>query len=209
MKYYDCLTDFIFVEDVPEPSDAIFITGNRYGELAVKAAELYAQHMADWIVPARKYSITVDGFQGPLSPKEYLGRTFETESDFFEAVLLEHGVPGEAILRENQSVFTYENAIYTRSLLEKEQIYQEGRPFQAILVCQAFHARRSLMYYQLVFQDTRFLVCPVETQGISRNNWFENREKIDVVLGEVERCGSQFHDIMKGTDQIWKGRKQK
>ncbi len=209
MKFYDCLTDFIFVEDVPEPSDVILIPGSRYGELAVRAAQLYARHMADWVVPSGKYSIFAEKFQGPLSPDAYLGKSYETESDFFEAVLLEHGVPGEAVRKENQAVFTYENAIFTRKLLEEEKIYREGKPFQAILVCQAFHARRSLMYYQLVFPDTRFLVCPVETQGINRNNWFESSEKIDVVLGEVERCGSQFHDIMKGTDHIWKGRKEK
>ena len=35
------------------------------------------------------------------------------------------------------------------------------------------------------------------TRGISRDNWFLDGEKIDVVLGELERCGSQFHEILR------------
>ena len=53
------------------------------------------------------------------------------------------------------------------------------------------------MYYQEQFPEARLLICPVETQGITRENWFLDGRRIDVVLGEMERCGSQFHEIMK------------
>ena len=53
------------------------------------------------------------------------------------------------------------------------------------------------MYYQEQFPRTQLIVCPVVTQGISRENWYLDEKKIDVVLGEVERCGSQFHEILK------------
>lgn len=204
MKYYDYLTEFIFVNDKPEKSDVIFIPGSRYGELAVRAAELYQEGMAPVVIPSGKYSVVKGYFEGPLTPASYVGKSYETESDFFAGVLKDHGVPHEAILREKQAVFTYENAIYSRALLEKQGIYREGEPFRAIIVCQAFHARRSLLYYQLVFPDVKFCVCPVNTQGITRENWYKSAEKIDVVLGEVQRCGSQFYDIMKGTDTVWK-----
>ena len=72
-----------------------------------------------------------------------------------------------------------------------------------ILVCQAFHARRSLMYFQLVFPEVEFLVCPVVTREISRDNWFLDEKKIGVVMGEVERCGTQFADIFRGKDRVW------
>ena len=204
MKYYDYLTEFIFVKDTPQKVDVIFIPGSRYGELAVYAAELYNDGFAKWVVPSGRYSILGERFEGPLTPEEYIGREYDTESDFFAGVLMDHGVSDDVILREREAVFTYENAIYSRKLLETKGIYQEGMPFKAIIVCQAFHARRSLLYYQHVFPDADLLVCPVETKGINSQNWYLNPDKIDVVLGEVQRCGSQFYDIMKGTDKVWK-----
>lgn len=53
------------------------------------------------------------------------------------------------------------------------------------------------MYYRLLFPDAKLIVSPVVTKGISKENWFLEDEKIDVVLGEMERCGSQFHEIFK------------
>lgn len=191
MAFYDVLTDFIFVEHRPEKADYIFIPGSGYGELAIKAAELYRQGYAEKIVASGRYSILGDGFAGAVSPGQYVGRTFETESDFLTEVLKDEGVPAAAVIQEKQAAYTYENAIYTRKLLGEKQIAR------AILVCQAFHARRSLLYYQQQFPDTEFLVCPAVTREITRENWYLEDAKIDIVLGEVERCGSQFHEIMK------------
>ncbi len=191
MAYFDALTEFIFVEHTPRKADYIFIPGSGYGELAIRAAELYRQGLADKIVVSGRYSILGDRFLGPLSPATYIGKSYETESDFLTAVLIEHGVPNQAVLREKQATYTYENAIYTRRLLKREHVER------AILVCQAYHARRSLMYYQQQFPETIFYVCPAVTREITRRNWHLDAEKIDVVLGEVERCGSQFHEILK------------
>lgn len=197
MKYYDYLTEFIFREDEPAPADMIFIPGSGYGELAVRAAEIYKMGFAPQIVVSGKYSVLLDAFAGPISPKEYVGKKYHTESEFLAHVLMDHGVPESAIIKEEKATFTYENAIRIRNMIGKERL-----PEKAILVCQAFHAKRSLMYFQLVFPETKFLVCPAITQGITRENWQEDPGKIDIVLGEVERCGSQFHDIMKGTDKV-------
>lgn len=189
--FYDDLTEFIFVEDTPQRADYIFIPGSGYGELAQKAAQLYRQGYAKKIVVSGKYSILKGCFEAPVSPAQYTGRSYETECDFLTEVLRDNGVCEEDILQEKQASYTYENAIYTAKLLKGERVER------ALLVCQAFHARRSLMYYQLLFPDTRFFVCPVKTQGITRENWYMEEKKIDTVLQEAERCGGQFHEIMK------------
>ncbi|MDO5541279.1 MAG: YdcF family protein [Eubacteriales bacterium] len=191
MRFYDALTEFIFVEDQPEQADYIFIPGSGYGELAEKAAEIYHKGFSGKIVVSGKYSVLGDRFTGPVSPEKYVGKEYETECDFLADILRESGVPSESVLLEKSASYTYENAIYTRRLLGEEKIEK------VILVCQAYHARRSLLYYQLLFPDTKFYVCPAKTRGIAKDNWFLSPEKIDVVLGEVERCGSQFHEIMK------------
>lgn len=207
MEYYEYLTEFIFAEDVPEKSDVIFVPGNRYGELAVKAAELYHEGMAPLIVPSGKYTILGGRFEGALSPEEYAGKMYTTESEFFASVMIERGVPESAVWQEREATFTYENAILSRKLLEDRGWYPENGVFRAILVCQAYHARRCLMYYSLVFPQAKISVCPVVTREIGRDNWYQMPDKIDAVLGEVQRCGSQFYDILKGTDKVWKGRK--
>lgn len=192
MKYYDYLTEFIFVEDTPQKADAVFIPGGPYGEIAVHAAELYQAGLSPLLVPSGKYSIVSGKFEEVRSPETYAGRRFETESDFFKQVLLDEGVPETAVLQEREAAYTYQNAIFTRKLLDERGITVK----KAILSCQAYHAKRCLMYYQLLFPDTVFYVSPVETRGINRENWHTRAESIELVLKEVEHCGSQFHEIL-------------
>jgi uncharacterized SAM-binding protein YcdF (DUF218 family) len=191
--FYDCLTDFIFVKDEPQPSDLIFVPGGDYPEAALHAAELYHEGYATRILPSGRYSKLIGHFSGDPA--------YETEWDYLHAVLASAGVPDSAILEEKQATYTWENAIYSRMLVEKLNIPVR----RAILSCQAFHARRCLMYYKQQFPETKILVCPVETKGITRENWTRERRTIDVVLGEVERCGSQFHEIMEYGSDVWEG----
>lgn len=193
MEFFDALTDFIFVEQKPQPSDIIFVPGGPCGEIAIHAARLYQQGLAPNILVSGRHSILTQAFPGPSSPPSYQNRSYRTECDFLCDVLQDQGVPREAILREDQASYTYENAIYSRRLTEKLGLSVSS----AILSCQAYHARRALLYFQLLFPDTIFYVSPAVTQGISRDNWFLDEGKIDLVLGEVERCGKQFHEILK------------
>lgn len=182
--FYQCLTDFIFLEHHPEKADIIFVPGGNYPDAARHAAELYQRGLAPYILPSGRYSILQGYFPGEQ----------DTEWEYLRDILVECGVPESAILKEDRATFTYENAIQSRKVTDG----LGWKISKAILSCQAFHARRCFMYYQEQFPETELLICPVETKGINRTNWFLEREKIDVVLGEVERCGAQFHEIMYG-----------
>ena len=182
-KFLEEMTNFIFLEDEPQKSDVIFVPGSEEGALAKTAARLYLNGYAPLIVPSGKYA-------------KWTGHSivdqFETESDYFAYLMMEEGVPEDAILKEREATYTYQNAINTRKLLDERKIEVK----RAILCCQAYHARRSKLYYQILFPDTEILVCPTVTKGITRDNWFKSRETADIVLGEIERCGSQFHEIV-------------
>ena len=193
MHFFDPITDFIFIEDEPEAADVIFIPGGPCGEIALHAAELYHQGYAPLLIPSGKHSILDPVYRGAQSPEKYRGREFPTEADFFSAILIENGVPAENILPERQATFTYENAIYTRKLTDTLGLTVRT----AILSCQAYHARRALLYYQALFPDTKILVSPTVTQEIRKEDWFLKPESIDAVLKEMEHCGSQFHEIIK------------
>lgn len=184
MAFWQCITDFIFVEDEPQRADIIFVPGGNYPDAAQYAAELYSQGLAPYVLPSGRYSILKGEF-------ERAG--YETECDYLCDILRCGGVPEDAVIRENQATFTYENAVYSRKRVEELDIPVH----RAILCCQAFHARRSLMYYQEQFPDAEILVCPVVTKGIDRNTWHRTEQGIDTVLGEMERCGGQFHEIMR------------
>ena len=67
---------------------------------------------------------------------------------------------------------------------------------KAILCCRNLHARRCILYYQLVYPETEFFVCPSDIE-FTRENWHTKGEWIDQVLGEMERCGGQFHKILR------------
>ena len=182
-KFLEEMTNFIFLEDEPKISDVIFVPGSEEGELAKTAAKLYLKGYAPLLVPSGKYA--------KWTGHSIVGE-FETESDYFAKLMMDEGVPKEAILKEREATYTYQNAINTRKLLDERGIQVK----RAILCCQAYHARRSKLYYQVLFPDTEILVCPTVTKDITRDNWFKSREKSDIVLGEIERCGSQFHEIV-------------
>ena len=182
-KFLEDMTNFIFLEDDPQKADVIFVPGSEEGALAKTAAKLYLEGYAPLIVPSGKYA--------KWTGKSIVGE-FETESDYFAHLMMEEGVPESAILKERDATYTYQNAINTKKLLDERGIVVK----RALLCCQAYHARRSKLYYQVLFPDTEILVCPTVTKGITRENWFKNKEMTDIVLGEIERCGSQFHEIV-------------
>ena len=94
---------------------------------------------------------------------------------------------------------TYKNGDRIPSEAELSQSYGVSRITvrRAILCCMPVHARRARMYYETLFPDAELFVCPVKDADITRENWMHEPAGIDRVLGEMERCGGQFHAILK------------
>ncbi len=186
------IEDYIFVEDVLGKADVIFVPGNGFPQMAEKAAELYREGYAPWILPSGRYSKAAGHFSGVMTERERYCGEYETEWSFLKDVLHKNGVPERAILCEDQATYTYENAIYSRKVTDAAGICVS----RAILCCKTHHARRALMYYQLEFPESEILVCPVCTDGVTRETWRTNNEGIDTVMGEVTRIIRQFSLMM-------------
>ena len=62
--------DFVFAENKPEKADIIFVPGNGFPEMAEKAASLYKEGYAPYVLPSGRYSITLGKFVGVQSKKE-------------------------------------------------------------------------------------------------------------------------------------------
>lgn len=196
IKILNDITDFIFVEDnINEitKADIIFIPGSSKYQLSELASKLYGQGLAKILLPSGKYSSKNNSFTVENTRDTKYEGVYETDWKFCKHVLIKNGVPENQILKEDESTNTYENALFSKKILDERNIKIK----KAILVCQAFHARRVLMTYSVVFPDIHFYVCPIETQGVDRNNWFKNEYGIKRVLGEVEKCGKYFNGYLK------------
>jgi uncharacterized SAM-binding protein YcdF (DUF218 family) len=184
MSFVDEYTKFIFLEDELKAADVIFLPGSEEGALAHRAADLWKDGYAPVLLPSGRY--------GKLTGR-FAKAPFETEWAYMASILQEDGVPAEAIWKEDQATFTYENAIYSRKVTDAKGLKVQ----RAILCCQAYHARRAKLYYQVCFPEAEILVSPVVTKGVSRENWYQTEEGTRLVLTEVEHCGSQFHEIFR------------
>lgn len=182
------ITDYIFLADRPEKSDIIFIPGCARPEHTEEAARLYHKGLAPLLLPSGGYTKVQGSFQGVSPQGEKYGKDFACEADFLEAVLVKNGVPKEAVLKEREATYTLENAEKSRLLLEEKGI----RIKKAILCCKAHHARRSYLYYSMVFPEVEFFIHPVVIDGISRENWMKTAAGRRAVLGELSRMGQQL-----------------
>ncbi|MEO3944974.1 YdcF family protein [Gorillibacterium sp. CAU 1737] len=171
---FACITELIFVSTELSPADLILVPGGSHPQQMKRAAELYRQGFASYVLPS-----------GGFNPK--LG---ETEWSYFRRIGVQGGIPEEAILREDQAANTFDNARYSWALIQEKKLKAE----RVILICKNQHARRALLTYQTVFpRTTEFQVCGVpDSRGIHRNSWYQDEAKIQAVMREVEKIGAYF-----------------
>lgn len=192
-KFLKDTEDFVFIENEPEKADMIFVPGNGYPHMAERAASLYKEGFAPRVLPSGKYSVTIGKFSGVLKKAEIYPGDYATEWEFLRDVLIKNSVEQENILKEECATFTWENALFSRRVIDEAGISVK----KAILCCKSYHARRVLMYYQKAFPETEFFVCPSYPDGINRDNWRDTEESINEVIGEVRRIIVQFSLMMK------------
>ena len=192
-KYLEAISDFVFCEDVIQKADVILIPGATRVAIPERAAELFNQGYASYVAVSGKYSSKRTDFPHErLKGTKYQYENYKCEAEFLKSVLERNGVPKEKIFQESESRNTLENAEYIRGELKQKNFTFKN----AIICCQAFHARRIQMTYSLVFPNVQFYICPVTTQNIDKHNWYMSENGIKKVMGEVERCGKYFCDTL-------------
>lgn len=183
--------DFIFVADAPQPVDVIFIPGGSHPALPEYAARLYQQGLAPILLPAGGVSIKTGFFPGVKENPGTYQEKYASEWGFYQDVLLKNGVPQAAILKEDQSRYTKENALFSCKVLAAQGIVVK----RAIICCKSFHARRCLMLYSIAFPEVEILVCPVDVYGVTQATWWQTSDGRKRVLGELARCGQQTEEL--------------
>ena len=135
-------------------------------------------------------------FTRPENKSEKYNKDYKTEFEFLKDVAIINGVSEEAILKEDTATWTKQNAFKSREVTDDMGL--EIR--KAIICCKSFHAKRCLMFYSWAYPETKFLVCPVNIEGINKDNWYTSDSGIGNVMGELSRCGGQ---MAKAID-IWR-----
>ncbi|WP_054958522.1 YdcF family protein [Paenibacillus dakarensis] len=171
---FDCIGEFMFFETDLQHSDVILIPGASHPQLMERAAILYHQGFAPFILPSG----------GPTQHVE------ETEWKFLKDIGVSLGIPPEVILKEDQATNTFENARLSLDILQQKGL----SPKRVILVCKNYHARRALLTYRFIFPpETIFYVSPViDKTGVNKENWFHDENKINYVMNELEKVGKYF-----------------
>lgn len=109
--YAKIIWDYHHMNDVLVKSDCIFVLCSMDTRVAERAAELYQQGYAPYILFSGGIGkLTKDIFDKP-------------EAEVFADVAMKLGIPKEAILIENKSTNTGENVIFSKQLLQEKRIY--------------------------------------------------------------------------------------
>ncbi|SFJ46161.1 DUF218 domain-containing protein [Halobacillus dabanensis] len=116
--------EFLIVKDAPQPSsevDAIIVLSGNADRLQ-HAADLYNEGLADTMI---------------------LTNSTESETTKERAVSL--GVPGEAAIEEPHAESTYENATFSKNIME------ENEWDSALVVTSDYHSRRTKMTFESIY----------------------------------------------------------
>lgn len=132
---------FLCLDSGPVKADVIVVLGGGSHERPLRAAQLFKHHAAPRII------VTGVG-----------------DDQINRRLLLEAGVPANAIQIEGQSTTTRENAMFTLKLLRSENIHS------AILVTSWYHARRAQKTFEHYAPDLKFYSRPAYF-AFDRDDW--------------------------------------
>lgn len=164
------VTEFLFLEDAPQPADLILVLGGKHKERAEKAAELYQQGLAPRIL------IVGGDARATQVP--------EAEALRQHCVAL--GVPDEAIWTETRSVRTLEHVLAATRIIAERLGWDRVR--RILCVSAPAHMRRvKRVLTRHVPEGVEILCCPDGRQDVNRDNWWTTEKGRREVLRELEK----------------------
>jgi uncharacterized SAM-binding protein YcdF (DUF218 family) len=164
--------DYHHVNHTLAKADAILTLGSHDTRVAERAAELYHQGWAPFLIFA--------GGLGRLTE----GLWTETEADLFARIAAEKGVPAENILIENRSTNTGENIQFVRQLL-----HEKGLHLQTFIVVQKpYMERRALATFEKAWPGKQFVVTSPQISFEEYPNADITPEQvINIMVGDLQR----------------------
>jgi uncharacterized SAM-binding protein YcdF (DUF218 family) len=176
-----------------QKADCIFTLGSNDLRVAERAADLYLEGWAPFIV--------FSGGLGRLTADLWV----EPEADQFAKIAIKKGVPKEAILIENKSTNTGENVRFTQQLLKERDL----DPQTFIVVQKPYMERRAFATFKKHWPDKELVVTsprlsfeeyPTEQIPMER--------VIHIMVGDLQRIKiyyeKGFQVYQEIPDDVWK-----
>ena len=166
------LWDYHHMNHRLESADCILVLGSHDVRVAERAADLYHENFAPYIV-----------FSGGLGnfTKEIWT---ESEADLFAAIAIQRGVPASSIYIENKSTNTGENILFTKQLLKQKQL----DPASFIVVQKPYMERRSYATFKRHWPDKKIAVTSPQIPFDDYPTPDIPMEKvINIMVGDLQR----------------------
>lgn len=170
------IADYLLVETALEPADVCIVFGNRDLELSAKrAADLYKQGLFKRIVASGG---VVDRASGQL------------QAEYVADELVRHGVPADAVIKENMSTNTGENVQFSMALMESEMGLDNVKSVMAVGRIEA--SRRYLMTIERWMPGRKLMIAPVSMHKTPKDQWHRDEKFRDGVLKELGKLSGYF-----------------
>lgn len=141
-RYAQVIWDYMLMHHQLKKADGILVCGAKDTRGAKYAANLFLQGFAPWLIcSGGRGRITKDIFE-------------KTEAETCADIAIERGVPKEKIIIENQSTSTFENAVFTRRILEERGLDLKT----CILVHKPYMERRAYATFRTWWPEKEWIV---------------------------------------------------
>ena len=169
------------VRDDGESADIALLLGTKpeiAKERALAAARLYREGRVKYIVPSGGVTWDING--------EML-----SEALYMERILLEKGVPSDAIILENEAKTTKENMIYgALQINRKTKFYGDQK---IIIVTSHYHIKRSIALAKTFLpRMVKPYACPTPVcEG--KSEWLKKAENVEFLNTELHLLWGLVH----------------
>jgi uncharacterized SAM-binding protein YcdF (DUF218 family) len=163
--------EYMLMHHVLKPMDAIFALGSNDTRVAERAAELYHQGYAPYVIFA--------GANGKASTLS------KPEAEAFADVAVALGVPEDRIIKEPRSMNTGENVLFVRRLLKEKGLDLNS----FILVQKPYMERRTYATFRKQWPEADCIVTSpdVSYDAYIADEQYNGRGMIDVMVGDLQR----------------------
>jgi uncharacterized SAM-binding protein YcdF (DUF218 family) len=152
--------NYLIVNEAPQKADVIIVLNGSYDRVPY-AATLYKSGYADKVL-------------------------LSGDTRYMTQQALSLGIPQSALLLENQSQTTFENAEYSLKIVQ-DQGYKS-----AIVVTDWYHTRRASIIFAHFFKGINLTFCPVPCNPAITQSWWKNSNSREFVISEYLKLGYYY-----------------
>ena len=164
----DCYA-YLAEEDVPQPSDLIFVFGGKTPSRPEVAAKLYKQGLAAAVWMSGGNAIYAQDSSRP-------------EADIYREIAVDNGVPQDAISTERTSVTVPDNVRVSLNLFDTQ-----GRDIKSLIIVNSpYTQRRGWAIFKKHLSDDIVIYrvnCSTKPE-FTCDNWYKQENTLRVVLNE-------------------------